>query len=134
MPVNVTGVQGTTQLGTAQVVGTAVVNVTGVLGTVVLGTVTPTADAIVNVTGVQATAILSTVLVWGDIDDNQNPNWTDINTGTSTGWTDINTPGAAIDLLDGPMFGGSSFSTSPLSTAQRIRYTPANDVWTDIAA
>jgi hypothetical protein len=105
-----------------------------VLGTVVLGTVQAQANADVFVLGVRATGIVGSPLVWGDIQNPQNPNWTQINDTQSPGWTDIRTPGSAINFEDGPMFGGSSFSTSALSTVQRIRYTPANDVWTDIAA
>jgi hypothetical protein len=116
------------------VIAKAVVNVTGVVGTVVQGSVQVQANADVNVLGVVGTVLLNSTLVWSDINDSQNPNWTEINDSSSVLWVDIRTPYAEIDFVDGPMFGGSAFSTSPLSTVQRIRYTPANDVWTDIAA
>jgi hypothetical protein len=61
--VNVTGVLGTTQLGTATVTADATVNVTGVLGTTQLGTATVTADANVSVTGVVGTTQLGTATV-----------------------------------------------------------------------
>jgi hypothetical protein len=105
-----------------------------VLGTVVLGTVQAQANADVFVLGVRATGFVGVPLVWSDINTDDNPNWTEINDSSNVRWVDIRTPYAEIDFLDGPMFGGSAFSTSPLSTVQRIRYTPANDVWKDIAA
>jgi hypothetical protein len=52
------------------------VTVTGVLGTTALGTATVNAGAKVYPTGVSATGYVnSTVLIWVTIDDYQNPNW-----------------------------------------------------------
>jgi hypothetical protein len=56
----VTGVQGTTVLGTATVTGTAVVNVTGVQAQTYLGTTSQTGTASVSVTGIQAQSYLGT--------------------------------------------------------------------------
>ena len=53
-PVSVTGVQGTTALGTATETGTANVYLTGVQGTTALGTATASGAANVTLTGVQA--------------------------------------------------------------------------------
>ena len=65
--VSVTGVQGTTALGTVAIILAPNVSVTGVQGTTALGTVTVTADANVSVTGVSATGELGVVLVWSVI-------------------------------------------------------------------
>ena len=57
--VNVTGLVGTTQLGTASVVAKGTVYVIGVVGTGEVGN---------NIF----------TLVWGEIDTSQTPNWTEI--------------------------------------------------------
>lgn len=67
-----------------------VVPVTRVTGTTQLGTVTTSADAIVSPDGVEATGAVGTPLVWGDVDDNQDPEWEDIPVNTST-WADVST-------------------------------------------
>jgi len=74
----VTGVQGTTALGTAIAEADANVNVTGVQGTTVLGETTETGTSKVYPTGVQATGQVGTVLVWGQIVPDQTPNWSKI--------------------------------------------------------
>lgn len=46
--------------------------------------------------GVQLYVNIGQALVWGMIDDRQNPNWQNVNNSASTGWTEINngqTPG-----------------------------------------
>jgi hypothetical protein len=41
------------------------------------------------VTGVQATGIIGIVLVWGLVDDSQNPSWTDIIDTQGPNWVDV---------------------------------------------
>ena len=52
---------------------------------------TPSVVATINasVTGIQLYVYIGGALVWGQIDDNQNPNWQNINTTQSSGWTDL---------------------------------------------
>ena len=42
-----------------------------------------------NVTGVQLYVLIGDALVWGSIDDNQNPNWQNIDDTQSPGWTNL---------------------------------------------
>ncbi|MGY8867473.1 MAG: hypothetical protein ACKVJK_17880, partial [Methylophagaceae bacterium] len=67
------------------------VNVTGVVGTTALGTVTVSADANVNVTGVEGVGQTSRPLVWSDIVPGQNARWADIDDSQTDVWADINT-------------------------------------------
>lgn len=88
---SVTGVYGTTNLGTANEYGNAQLNVTGVVGTGVVGNVNVDINpTIVDVTGVQAQFYLNLVNVWGDINDTQNANWAQINDAQNPGWTSVN--------------------------------------------
>lgn len=52
---------------------------------------TPTVTATINasVTGIQLYVYIGGALVWGQIDDNQNPNWQNINDTQLPGWTDL---------------------------------------------
>jgi hypothetical protein len=54
-----------------------------------LGSVIVKIDKDVEVTGVEATGVIGTVLVWGLIDDFQNPNWTDILDTQGPNWVDV---------------------------------------------
>lgn len=73
--VAVTGVLGTTALGTVAVDAEASAPVTGVLGTTGLGVVSIDAEANVTLTGVSGTGELTSALVWGNIPTSQDPNW-----------------------------------------------------------
>ena len=52
---------------------------------------TPTVVATINasVTGIQLYVYIGGALVWGQIDDNQNPNWQNINSAQTPGWNDL---------------------------------------------
>ena len=89
LPVIVTGVAGTSALGSATVAAAAVVSVTGVAGTSALGSATVAAAAVVGVTGVAGTGGIGNTLVWGDIDTTQIPNWAAISTTQTPAWQDI---------------------------------------------
>ena len=89
LPVIVTGVAGTTALGSETVVAAAVVSVTGVAGTSALGSETVEANADVAVTGVSATGAIGSVFLWTDIDTTQVPSWADISTTQTPGWQNI---------------------------------------------
>ena len=54
--------------------------VTGVAGTSALGSETVTGGATASVTGVVGTGNIGVSLVWGDIDTSQVPNWQIVNT------------------------------------------------------
>ena len=73
--VAVTGVLGTTALGTVTVDAEASAPVTGVLGTTGLGVVSIDAKANVTLTGVSGTGELTSALVWGNVPTSQDPNW-----------------------------------------------------------
>jgi hypothetical protein len=49
------------------------------------------ANADVLVTGVNATGAVGTVLVWGEVDDNQNPNWQNITSAQTPTWGNVST-------------------------------------------
>ena len=89
LPVIVTGVAGTSALGSETVVAAAVVSVTGVAGTSALGSETVEANADVAVTGVSATGAIGSVFLWTDIDTTQVPSWADISTTQTPGWQNI---------------------------------------------
>lgn len=76
--ITVTGFQLTTGLGDEGVRIVVDVDVSGVYGTSELGTVEVDSKATVYVTGVSARGGVSTPLVWGIIDTTQNPNWVPI--------------------------------------------------------
>ena len=78
--VSVTGVAGTSALGSETVIAAAVFSVTGVAGTSALGSVTASIGADVIVTGVSATGGIGTVLLWSDVDTTQVPSWAAIST------------------------------------------------------
>ena len=63
--------------------------VTGVAGTSALGSATVAAAAVVGVTGVAGTGGIGNTLVWGDIDTTQIPNWAAISTTQTPAWQDI---------------------------------------------
>ena len=91
LPVIVTGVAGTSALGSVTVVGTAVFSITGVAGTSALGSAIPTANADVVGTGVSATGGTGNVFLWSDINTTQTPSWTNINTTQTPSWAVIST-------------------------------------------
>ena len=95
-----------------------------VAGTTALGTVTTQSDANVSVTGVAATGNVGSVLVWGEIDDNQNPNWQDINRTQSPSWGNINS-------VQNPSWSGVTDTQTPSWSSINSAQTPT---WDDIAA
>lgn len=89
IPVSVTGVVGTTALGSETATGDANIAVTGVAGTSALGTAIGGGGATVTVTGVSATGSVNTVLVWGVIDTSQTPNFSAISTSQTPNWQNV---------------------------------------------
>jgi hypothetical protein len=49
------------------------------------------ADADVLVTGVNATGAVGNAFVWGEVDDNQNPNWQNITSAQTPTWGNVST-------------------------------------------
>tara|TARA_R110002020_G_scaffold99752_1_gene236459 strand:+ start:960 stop:2123 length:1164 start_codon:yes stop_codon:yes gene_type:complete len=74
----VTGVAGTSALGTVTTEHTAVISPTGVFGTSALGTLAMQGSCVLTVTGVNATGATGEENIWGDIVPSQTPNWTEI--------------------------------------------------------
>ena len=74
----ITGVAGTTALGTATAAAAANAYLIGVAGTTALGIITITTTANVYPIGISAITAVSNVLVWGQIIPNQNPTWVEI--------------------------------------------------------
>jgi len=68
--------------------GDQVVAVTGVAGTTTLGTVT-ILTSFGEVTGVFATGYVGQVLVWGDTIDDQTPGWSEIDSSETDDWSEI---------------------------------------------
>ena len=89
LPVIVTGVAGTSALGSETVIAGATFAVTGVTGTSALGSVTLTANADVVGTGVSATGGIGNVFLLTDINTTQVPSWADISTTQTPGWQNI---------------------------------------------
>ena len=89
LPVLVTGVVGTSALGSETVVSENIFAVTGVAGTSALGSETVAIKADVAVTGVSATGVIGNTLIWGDIDTTQVPNWAVISTTQTPEWQNI---------------------------------------------
>ena len=104
--VSVTGVSGTSAVGSVTVVGVANVSVTGVAGTGVLGsffttntvvqmtsaigTTTIVGHANVEVTGVSATGVIGDLrATWGNIIPSQNPNFSNITVSQTPSWVEI---------------------------------------------
>jgi len=89
LPVAVTGVAGTTGLGSVTVTADSNVSVTGVAGTGATGTFIASSPKVVDVTGVSGTFELNSVSVWGQIIPVQTPNWAAITPSQSPVWTGI---------------------------------------------
>ncbi len=81
-PVAVTGVAGTSSVGSVTVVGAANVTLTGVSATGAIGTEIVGISVTVSLTGVSASGLVRPVNVWGPIDTSQTPAWQDIVTPT----------------------------------------------------
>ena len=60
-------------------------------GKVGIGTDSPGSKLDVAVTGVNAAGAVGTVFVWGDINDNQNPNWQNIAGAQAPTWGNVST-------------------------------------------
>ena len=65
--------------------------VTGVAGTSALGSETVTGGATASVTGVVGTGNIGVSLVWGDIDTSQTANYQDLTTTQVPNWQIVNT-------------------------------------------
>ena len=74
----VTGVVGTSALGTATTEQTALISTTGTSATSVLGTIDIQASCVVTLTGVNATGATGEENIWGNIVPSQTPIWTEI--------------------------------------------------------
>jgi len=80
--INLTGVSATGEIGTVTLSFPREVDVTSVVALATVGEASVVIRYGVQVypTGVNATGAIQTVLVWGLIDENQNPNWVQIPT------------------------------------------------------
>ena len=88
--VSVTGVVGTSALGSETAAAGAIMAVTGLAGTTALGSESVIAKAVISLTGVSATGETSTFgLVWGNIDTSQTANYSNISTSQTPNWKDI---------------------------------------------
>ena len=113
-----TSVTGVGQVGdTTEFVGIEVSTV-GVQGVGVVGNVNPAANADVYVTGVQGNTILANVLVWGQIDDDQNPGWTNV---FYYKYTD-----------GGMMFGGAPYASTAFSGIAGNETNDPAVTWTNV--
>jgi len=74
----VTGVVGTSALGTVTTEHTALISPTGVSATSALGTIDIQASSVVTLTGVNATGATGEENIWGNIVPSQTPIWTEI--------------------------------------------------------
>tara|TARA_R100001126_G_scaffold92653_1_gene62636 strand:- start:263 stop:565 length:303 start_codon:yes stop_codon:yes gene_type:complete len=74
----VTGVVGTSGLGSVTVLGDTNVTLTGVSATSALGTVITGISTTFTVTGVSATGEVGSPNIWGLVDTAQTPNWQEI--------------------------------------------------------
>ena len=54
-----------------------------------LGTLTATGHSNIAVTGVYGTGHVNQLLVWGIIDDDQDPNWTGVSDSQDPSWTGV---------------------------------------------
>ena len=73
--VGVTGVTGTSALGSVTAAIGINSEVTGLVGTSALGSVLAGTSATISAVGVVSTGSVGVPLVWGDIDTSQVPNW-----------------------------------------------------------
>ena len=90
--VAVTGVVGTSAVGSVTTVAKANVAVTGVAGTSALGSVTPTANSNVIITeGFELTSALNTVNVWGLVAQGISTTYTPVSDDVSTTYTPVST-------------------------------------------
>jgi hypothetical protein len=91
--VNVTGVEGTGNVGTVSVAISIDALATGVSGLSSVGavTVSVTSETNVYVTGVSATGYVGSVLLWNPVDDGQTPNWVIVDDSHSASWTQVPT-------------------------------------------
>ena len=98
--VPLSGVNGTSTLGSVTTEGQGAADVTGVAGTTSLGSIAITGDANVTLTGFSATLSLTSVIVWGKIitapgtsytaiTPSSSPTWTEKTTGVSQTWTEV---------------------------------------------
>jgi hypothetical protein len=74
----VTGVVGTSALGTVTTEHTALISPTGTSATSALGTIDIQASCVLTLTGVTATGATGEENIWGDIVPSQTPIWTEI--------------------------------------------------------
>ena len=119
--VYVTGVVGTTALGTATVNADANVTATGVEGVTALGTIAVTVSIDVLVIGVQGIGEIGAFMVWSDIDTAQTNRWVDV-------------VQDYVDFVEGPMFGGATFGGTGYSSLNRIIYPKPGGNWVDVDA
>ena len=98
--VPLSGVNGTSAVGSVTTIGQGAADVTGVAGTTSLGSIAITGDANVNLTGFSATLSLTSVIVWGKvipapgtsytaITPSSSPTWSEKTTGVSQTWTAV---------------------------------------------
>jgi hypothetical protein len=74
----ISGLAGTSALGSTSVHHNAQFHITGVSATLFTGALTTIAKANVSLTGVEASGSVNDVLIWSRIDDTQTPNWVEV--------------------------------------------------------
>ena len=89
LPVTLSGLAGTSALGTATTVSNNNISVSGYTVTSALGTATVDAKATATLTGVAAITGTPTVNVWGLVDDSQTPSWSTIDDSQTPGWEKV---------------------------------------------
>ena len=84
-----TTVAGTTELGSLGIICDNNIGVTLDAATGGLGSLTPTGTASVVLTGTSGTGETSQILVWGEVDDTQDPDWSTISDSQSPSWSGV---------------------------------------------
>jgi len=88
--VAVTGNVGTSALGTESLSTNNILDVTGFVGTSALGSVTPKANANVTITeGFEITSALNTVNVWGQVAQGISTTYTPVSTTQTPNWQEV---------------------------------------------
>ena len=89
VPVELTGVAGTTALGSETATGGATISLTGLAATGAIGSETVTGVANVSVTGLAGTGEVGNLIVWGEILPDQNADWSTTSTTQSPSWEEV---------------------------------------------
>ena len=87
--VSTTGNALTITIGSVGIIGVNIIGITSDALTSGLGTLTATGHSNIAVTGVYGTGHVNQLLVWGIIDDDQDPNWTGVSDSQDPSWTGV---------------------------------------------